>query len=298
MSEPVPAELAAIRARRHPLLVVVGWGWFALLGYFAATPFHAIARHAYGRHPRADSVLFEAGAYDLLELALKSEGALPAAVAAAMALLVLVSLAGHVPLAMAMTQLAFREEGRRRWLPLRTLAARALEVFLRFLGVWVLALLAKGVLVTLGIWLGSVLARNRAEAWGWARAEQAGLVVVALFAIGATAIHVTEDLARAEIITTDARFASAWTRALAVMTARRGAPVLAWAWRALVGGVAVVVVLVLVPMFPVGVAGTLLALLAHQLAVGLRVALRASWLCFALRGARARAPAEVEISPQ
>jgi hypothetical protein len=68
MSELLALPNDAMRARRCSGPILVLWVWEATLGAALAWPFASIVASAYGAHPRADGVLWDAGALPLLDL--------------------------------------------------------------------------------------------------------------------------------------------------------------------------------------------------------------------------------------
>lgn len=274
---------AAMRARRRPFAVAGVWLWESALALALAWPAAAIVRAMYGDHPKGDAPLWEPGGLELAALVVKTSGARAALGATTLVVVLVAAFVGLVPLGALLASMTFAARDRRA--PrLAHVLARALRSFRALALLFIVASLTIGAFLLAGLGLGAVLAAALANRLGEARADQLGMVVAGLFVLFTMALGVLHDLSRAGAV----RFQVGGWRALklgwnAWRSAPLGAP-WAWTWRSLAA---------LLPLaVGAGVSHVLggrggLALVAlfvvHQAVVAARVALRASWLAWALR---------------
>lgn len=125
----------------------------------------------------------------------------------------------------------------------------------------------------------SVLARL-----GEARSDQLGWLVTILFVCVALAVGVVHDLARASVV----RFRVGALKACALAwNTFRGHPVSlfgSWGWRACAGLVPIAAASMVTDRIALRTGSSLFAVFAlHQVVLGARIALRASWLAKAVR---------------
>jgi hypothetical protein len=279
----IPLTRSSIHARSRPWAVVGVWAWESALSLVGSVPAVALVRAAYGRHPDADAPLWAPGSLPLLGLLSRETNGVRAATATAAFVLLLAAVAGLVPMAALMVSISTAtREGRGIGGP-RTLEC-ALRAFGPLAALLVVISLAQGAAATTAFLLGEGV-QSLASRWlGEAFAQQLAGGVGAAVLLGAVALGVAQDLARAAVIRLDLGAMSAL--ALGVRALGR-APIAigwSWAWRA-VAGIAPIVAVSLLADRIGGRAGVALIVLAvlHQSVVLSRVALRASWLAKAIR---------------
>lgn len=273
----------SMRARRHPRAVLAVWAWESLLALLASWPIASLVHAVYGTDPRGDAPLWAPGGHSLLDFLLHEQHALRGASTSVLLLVLVGAVAGLVPMAALMTSIAYATRDR-RFPGFVRCVTEGLRDFRPMLVLLVVAGILQAVVVGAGAGAGSVVDGWAHSSMGEARANQLQALVFALFLLGASAIGVAHDLARAAVV----RFDVSGARAL-MLGARtlRLAPVplwWSWAWRAL-ASIAPIVAVAPVAGRLTGRSGAALffLFLLHQSVVLARVALRASWLAKALR---------------
>lgn len=272
-------------------MVLVLYATRLLLALLLALPIAGRAGALSSGHPDGDLVFFEPGGLYLLEALRLGRFTLPSELARIAALSVLAAYLGLLPLAASLHALA--HPGKLRLWPLLQRSLPAMGTLSLLLG---LALASHALLATLALAIVSLS--------GAALDTREGLLtlggILAATLLLATGIGVLHDLARAEAVARDARAFDAIRAALRTFGAR---PWLAWAGRTALG-----LGLVALSASVVGSIGVErnLALVAvaivHQLTVLALVALRFSWLAFAMRALAGRTseppPPALQTSPR
>jgi hypothetical protein len=276
----------SIRARRNPLTIAGLWAWRTVLASLVGGPAAVLVGQAFPAPPRGDTVLWDPGAHALMVFVLREAHGLRAIAREAAMVLAIGAIVGLLPMAIAMVAIA---HGRGGPLGRRTALGRSAAVAIRRLPALVrLAIVmttTQAAIVGAAALLGHIATAVGSNALGEARAELAGDVVAMTLAPAFLAVGVAHDLARAAVV----RSRVGATRAFFVgVGAWRAAPLgigWAWAWRSSAGLVPVLLASLLASRIG-GVQGAfpLLALaIAHQAAVGVRIAFHVSWLAKALR---------------
>jgi hypothetical protein len=279
----IPLPASSIHARSRPRTLIGVWAWESALSLVGAMPAVALVRAAYARHSTGDAPLWEPGALPLLGLLSREANGVRAATTTAALVLVLAAVAGLVPLAALMISMSSATREGRAIGGARTVEG-ALRVF-RPLGVLLVVIgVGQGLVVGAALLLG-----EGAQSWthtflGEARSQQLAIALGATALLGAVALGVVHDLARAAVV----RFELGAITAL-VFGARalRQAPIAvtwSWVWRFLASLAPLAAVALLADRIG-GRGGVALVVLAvlHQSVVLSRVALRASWLAKAIR---------------
>jgi hypothetical protein len=282
---PLPTRLAtsSIRARARPRAILAVWVWESMLALVATFPAAALARGTYGRNPGGDASLWDPGALPLLGLLTHEANAVRAATATAAAVLVIAAVAGLVPMAALMISISSATEDGRAIAAARSVEG-ALRVF-RPLGVLLLLMGAgEALFVATAVLLGEGAQGWGNASFGEARAQQLAIAVGAFVLLGAVALAVVHDLARAAVVRLDLRSMAALSLGGRVF---RRAPIVvtwSWAWRALASLAPIAAVGLLASRIG-GRGGMALVALAmlHQAVVLSRIAFRASWLAKAMR---------------
>jgi hypothetical protein len=280
--ELVLVTTASMRARRHPRAVLAVWAWESLLALLASWPAASLVRAVYGSDPRGDAPLWTPGGHALLDFVLHEEHGLRGVTTGAILVLVIGAVAGLVPMAALMTSIAYATRDRHAVGFVRSVT-EGLRHFRPMLVLLVIASVAQALVVGLGAAAGS-LVEGWAHGMGEARAGQLEGLVLALFLLGASAVGVAHDLARAAVVRFDVRGVRGVM--LGVRTLRLSPLPLwwSWAWRGLASVAPVVAVAAVAGRLGSGGAVAFVFLLVlHQSVVLARVALRASWLAKALR---------------
>jgi hypothetical protein len=287
----IPLASSSVRARARPRAVIGVWAWETALSLMGSLPAVALVRSAYGRHPRGDAPLWDAGALPLLGLLSREANGVRAATTTAAVALLLGATLGLVPMAALMVSISTATRDGRAIGGAQT-AHGALRV-LRPLAVLLLVVgLGQGVVVGCAFLLGAGAQSWAHRSLGEALAQQLALALGAAVMLGAVALGVTQDLARAAVV----RFELGAMRALGVgASALRHAPFAvswSWAWRTAASAAPIVAVAWLADRIG-GRGGVALVVLAalHQCVILARVALRASWLAKAIRTVDGLAPA-------
>lgn len=287
LAEPSPASLATVHARRHPFVVVAVAFARALAGIALAWPVASLVRSTYAGHPLGDRVLFEPGALELVDFVARVLGPMGALLEAYALVAVFVAVVeGAVVFAATLSALQLAHEG-----GVLRRARGALQHGLRFapgLGAqWTATLVLQGLVVGAGAMLAGAVAHALAARSGDPTADRIAAVALLPFALAVLVLSVIRDVAAVERVTRDASaFASFVAAARAV--ARRPAYIVDYAWRGATG-LATTGLVALAALRLGGRPGIALVVLTifHALALGLRSALRVSWLAAAIRRARA-----------
>jgi len=273
----------AMRARRRAVAIAFVWAWELAWGAAIAWPVARVVKAAYGDNPAGDMVLFRPGSLELIDLVWHAHLA-PSALIGHWTVLVPVALvSGLFPLAALITSIAYttRSLGAP---PLGALARRALAALPAFATLLLFASVVQMVVVGLAFAIGSGLADSLTPSLGEALAQQLAILLAAPFIVASAGIGIVHDLSRAAVV----RFRVPAVRASALAwNAFRRHPLSgywSWIWRTGAGWVPVLAGSVVASRLG-GREGVPLLLLAamHQLVMGARVALRASWLAKALR---------------
>jgi hypothetical protein len=273
-----------MRARRSPAAVGLIWAWRAALAILVAIPAGTVVRDAVAGMPGGERALAEPGAHALLVFLTRQPLGIDAIAALAGLVLILGAVGGIVPTACAMTAIARSSTGKSTpWSP-RVVATAASRVpALARLAVLVIA--AQAALAG-GGWLSARVAIALTSApLGEAASQALGGAVATIFVVPALALTVPHDLARASIV----RSRTGAVQALAAATREcRSAPgrvAWAWTWRACAGLASVVVSGAIALRIGLTVEGSWVLGLAvlHQVTMGIRAGLRASWLAWTLR---------------
>jgi hypothetical protein len=281
----LPTRLAtsSVRARARPRAILAVWVWESVLALVATFPAAALARGTYGRHPGGDASLWDLGALPLLGLLTHEANALRAATATATAVLVIGAVAGLVPMAALMISISSATADGHAIAGARSVEG-ALRVF-RPLGVLLLLMGAGEALsVTAAVLLGEGVQAWGNASLGEARAQQAAIAVGAFVLLGAIALAVMHDLARAAVVRLDLPSMAALSLGASAFQRAPIAATWSWAWRA-IASIAPVAAVGLLASRIGGRGGITLVVLAalHQAVVLSRIALRASWLAKAMR---------------
>jgi len=238
---------------------------------------------AYGEHPLGDLVLFRPGALELTSLVWRARFTPAALVGHATVLVPVALVAGLLPLAALITSIAYttRDLGAP---PLPQLARRSLAALPAFATLLLFACVIQMIVLGLALAIGSSLADSFTPGLGEALADQLAILITAPLVLAAAGVGIVHDLSRAAVI----RFRVPAVRACALAwNAFRRHPLSScwsWTWRTTAGWVPVLAGAVVASRLG-GREGAALAILAamHQLVVGARVALRASWLAKSVR---------------
>jgi hypothetical protein len=279
----VPLPNDAMRARRCSTMIFLLWAWEATLGGAVAWPVASIVQSAYGTHPRADAVLWESGAFSLLDLLIRRLPEAGALVAHVATVILLAAIAGLLPSAALLVCLAFTTR-ERRTLRLSVAAQAAVVAFVPGAILLAVTLVFQGSLVVSAATLAGLAREGFAPTLGDQRADLSGLLLLTVGLLLAALAGVTHDIARAAVV----RFGAGAGEALrlAVRAVAPGSLVLfwSWGWRAL-ASLALLAFGALLSERVGGRGGWALVTLfvVHQIIVGARVAFRASWLAKAMR---------------
>jgi hypothetical protein len=273
----------AMCARRHPWAIVGLWAWQSALALLASGPAASLVGSAYGRDPRGDGALWDAGGHALLDMLWHDAHGISVLGRATALALAVALVAGLVPLAALMVAMAYASRDRRPAGLVRSVAA-ALRAFGAFAVLLFVFGVAEALVAGAGVGAAKVTELATHASLGEASAQLVAGAAGALFLVGASTVGVAHDLARAAVVrfqVSGLRGARMGARAFAAAPVRMW---WSWAWRA--GAAAAPVAAVAAAATGMGgrggVALVLLAVL-HQAVVVSRVALRASWLGRALR---------------
>jgi hypothetical protein len=275
----VSARLPRVRERAGAVLFV--WALQLLAAALIAAPVAgAFAGTGVAAHPHGDRVLFEPGGVLLIESLRLGAGALLGALRASLLELVVLAVAGIVPLAALLLALATRERLRiGAWL------GAAVAHFPAFVLIGGASWLVRAVLVVLSLLAWGALDDGLGSALGERGADLAGLGGLLFAAILLAAVGITADLARAASVRERARALPAIAAGLRSFVSRPLAAAVSWLIPA-VWSVAIVAAAALaVGALRLELSGSwrvAAALFAHQAAVLALVALRALWLSKAL----------------
>ena len=299
-----PLPPIAIRARQRPWAIFHVYLYELIFSLVIATPVYAWAQRAWGGHPDGDAVLWQPGGHYLATWVLQPETTLAVVSRTTLTLLAVSAIALQIPLGALCASLAFARDDDTPGLPdprrsMRWTSALRIGMasFMALAGLFVLSLLASGIVAGLGVWASGAMSHRLAEGHGEVKAFEARLAVLAVFGVPLAFVGVIADLARAAIARS-AAIATAQGTPLPGLTllgrgiraglraARRSLlpGTVAWAWRALAG-----LALIAVGYAVTGAIGgrgglSLVGIwVLHQLIVLVRTALRASWLARALR---------------
>jgi hypothetical protein len=294
--EPPPhlLEPDEIRARRRPRALFFVWVWELVCALLVATPVHAWAKAVFGARPDGDAAIFTPGGHALLSWLGEDGPSLAIVLRTTFLLLLVFGILGQLVTGTLIASLAtgvgdrgrassFGETlriGTRSFFPLLLigLVSGALEAF--FVGIGTLA--------------SSSVDHSLTGKLGDARAFTARLVVFGLFVLAASVVGVVADLVRVAAVrhlalaSTPERLRTVLREAFVRGTsaARRSfvRSMFGWGWRAALSLALVVVGALAGDAVGAQAGGALWLLFAgHQALLFARVALRASWLAYALR---------------
>ena len=273
---------AQIHARRRPAALVFVYAYELMWSLLVAAPFHAWARRVWSAHPDGDAPLFRPGGLDLTSWLLGNEVALGWALRTTLLIFVAGAIIAQLPLGTLLGALATNRNGRSP----RTGDALSIgwSALPSIFGVLIFTTILQIFLVGVGTGIAFAVAKAfKNDVTGGKVGIAIGVVAVLL----ALFVGVLADLWRAAAIriqngsNAPTKTRSIVWQALKIALKRQGlgAATLGWSVRALAG--------VLVVVVGSAASGTALPLfvlfIVHQLAVALRVCLRASWLAQALR---------------
>ncbi len=283
MTDVVRRPTASVHARSRPRAVLGMWAWETALSLAGSLPAAALVRAAYGHHPEGDAPLWDPGALPLLGLLSREANGVRAATTTAAFVLLFGAIAGLVPLAALMISISSATREGRAIGGARTVEA-ALRKFRSFAQMLALMGVGQGLALAIGFLLGEAIQSSTRSSLGEALAQQLAVAVGVIAIVGALAIGVVHDLARAAAIRLDVRPVAAIVLGSRALRTAPIAVTWSWTWR---------VALSLAPVIAVGrladsIGGrggiALLGLaLLHQCVVASRVALRASWLAKTMR---------------
>jgi hypothetical protein len=273
----------AVRARRHPRALAGMWAWETVLALLVAWPAAGLARAAWSGDAHGDAAIWTPGGHELLDWLWHDAHGLSALTHQAGLVLVIGAVAGLVPMTALLLALAYATRDRKA--PgLGRCIAGGLSAFPAMVLLLVLVTLLQGLVVGAGAVVASAIEGWTHARLGEARAQQLEGAVLLVFLGLASVLGVIHDLARAAVV----RFKVKGLRAfrLGARTMRLSLLTLwwSWAWRAIAAMAPVLAVAAAAGALG-GRGGLALVFLAvlHQGVVGVRVALRASWLARALR---------------
>ncbi len=272
----------AMRARRRPIAVLAYYIYQLVLSLVIAWPISRGLAHAFGGHPRGDSVLFDDGGWALLALRSAWERVSPTFFGLIAIVAVLGAIVGLLPLSALLTSLSHATPDTRAPRP-RHLAPYVVATFGPLTYLLALGVALELALCAVALWTFGAVSEAMKTRTSDPRADQLAALacfVVLLFAAAACVIH---DLARAGLV----RFRTGTFGAIrvALRTFRRMPlrVLWSWAWRGMVSIAIVIAVAAILPRFASGAASLVAIALLHQLVAISRTALRASWLARALR---------------
>jgi hypothetical protein len=283
MSELLLLPNDAMRARRCARTILALWAWEVTLGAALAWPFASIVRSAYGTHPRADAVLWDAGGLPLLDLVTRRLPELGALVAHAATVTIFAVIAGLIPSAALLACLAFATQGGRAPPP-RLAVQVGVSAFLPCAILLAVTLVLQGSLVVSAVTIARLAREGFSPSLGDVKGDLVGASLLGLGLLLAAFAGVTQDVARAAVV----RFGTGAGEALQLaLRAVTSAPLIlfwSWGWRALASLVPVALGAILAQRLGGRGGKALVVLFAiHQVIVAVRVALRASWLAKAMR---------------
>lgn len=271
-----PIQLAPA-AWRRPGLVALLYLHRAIFGLALALPTVAALGFATSRYPRAQAALFDPGAMMLLESLRVSRRTVPPVVWSSSTVALAAAAIGLVPLAMAIAGLG--RQGRllgafllgRAWAHAGTLAL-----------LFGLTLAAQVVTAAILMLLGGKLIDATHIVPPAEDLAFAALILVVLAVV--SVIGVIRDLAYASAVHHDRGLYTATSRAIHAFRERPARTFLAWAWRAGLGLVLLVLAAWLTPPARDASTGMIaLGFLIHQVALFAAAFARASWLAAAIR---------------
>lgn len=285
-------ECDRMRARRAPRALLALYASHAAWSLLAALPVREHASRTFGAHPDGDAVLFTPGGRALMEWAAhETHGVLLTAAPLAIA----IAIVGAVATQLATANLLLAMTHGRAGLPPRPGegAAFASRAFLPLTAVWVLTLLAQGIVLGGGGFAAGALYDALVPS-GDARAFFWGVAALAPFVVLAALVGVTADLARAALSVREREDLSrvgairlalrAFAHALRGMRSAWALALGSWASRWAIGALLVVGGALAAARLGGRAGGALAALwVVHQGVLAARVALRASWLARAAR---------------
>lgn len=271
-----------IHARRRPAAILFVYAYELMWALLVAAPFHSWARRVFGAHPDGDAPLFEPGGLDFVSWLTGNEVALGEAVRTTMLLLWAGAIIAQLPLGVLIAALATTRNGRGP----RT--GDALSMGWRSLPALFTVLLFTSLvqILVVGLGGGAAYAIDRAMKEKDATGAKLAFVVLALFVVLAFFVGVLGDLWRVACVRMLAvddppKMRTVIWRSfkLAFRLKGLGGAFVGWSLRG-IAGIAVIYVGSIVSGLSLPL---ILTFSIHQLAIALRVGLRASWLAQALR---------------
>lgn len=269
-----------LAALAHPRAWLGAWAWRAVSGIALSAPLVALVRSSgITAFERGDARLFEPGGQWLVDLVLGQLAGARAALWQGSWLLVLLAYLGLIPLGAVLASL---RDGDRDLPRAVATSLRHLPALSFALGA---ALLGQALLLALGALLIGPRMAVLSAALGDRRGDLATLGLLAPFVLGALALGVGHDLARAVVVVHAERGTRAMLHGLRLLRAHPLAAATRWAGTALVSAALVYVALQSAGALQVARGESwrwLSALVLHQLTVLLILALRMQWLAWAV----------------
>jgi hypothetical protein len=273
----------AMRARRCVRPIVALWAWEALLGALLAWPFASIVRGAYGSHPREDAVLWDPGGLSLLDLLVRKLPVVGSLVAHFAGVTLVALVLSPWPSAVLLVCLGFatrdkKTPGFRRSMPL------AVGAFGPFALLLVLTLVLQSSLLAAAATAAGLADQGFSPKYGEVAAEVIALAILGAGLALVALAGVVQDAARAAVVRFNAGAGWGLRSGLAAVGHAPLSLFWSWAWRAGASWVPVAFGALLAGRVGGRGGAALVALLViHQLVIGVRVALRASWLARVMR---------------
>lgn len=291
-----PLPSASIRLASRLPSVFVLYAWELVVALIVATPLHGVVRATLGAHPDGDAGLFAPGGRVLVGLLDAAGVAVPVATRATLAVVVVAMLALQLPLGALLAAFVTGRGAERRSLPQRALFREATGAFMPLASVFVIGAIVQVVLVGAGMTAAGATMRALAPRYEDLHALWGGLAVAAVFLVPTLLLSPFLDVARVAVVrsvvlaerepTTRASLAAAARAVFRLPRRLKVRAVGAWAGRAALGGVLVVVAASLVDR---GLSVAALWLV-DQAVVLARTVLRASWLAHASRAVASAEP--------
>ncbi|HEY2512408.1 MAG TPA: hypothetical protein VGI39_16185 [Polyangiaceae bacterium] len=273
----------SMRARRRPLAIVLLWGWQTAFTALVAWPAAAIVASYYGRHPFDDAPLWERGGLPITDLGFELRAMVMPVVTLATLVFFLTALTELVPIGALFSSIGYVTRSRRAP-SLRACMSRAVSSLDVLVSLFAVASLVEAALVGLAFLAGYGVSDAATNRLGEARADQLGLLTGLGVAFLAAIVGVVHDLARAGAMRYRVGHLRAWRFALNAFLRGPVAVIWSWAWRGIAGWAPVAVGGLVAARVGGRAGGALVALaVVHQLVLGARVSLRASWFAAAMR---------------
>jgi hypothetical protein len=241
-----------------------------------------VASAAYGKHPEGDLPLLAPGALELLDLLRHSLAARGPLLSLLLFLFVVVRVFGLIPEAAVLAELSF--EDARRPPPFSDAIGRAVRVLPANLALSVLVTSAQVGLVVLGVVGAAIPGSMGSSRFDQPGVDKAAVALAVVSCLVAALVGVLGDLARAAVVRRDASPLTSLSIAITAWARRPLAITGSYAWRALASllpvalGIAVTARAHRSDMVALAVLTAL-----QQVIVGVRTAIRTSWMARTLR---------------